>query len=622
MRRVILFAFLLSYQLIFTQNQHTKWYFGYNAGLDFSSGVPVAITGSAMATNEGSTSIADASGNILFYTDGMTVYNRLNAPMPNGNGLWGHWSSTQTAVIIQVPRQDSLYYIFTVTAQMLGPHTGMAWSMVDMRLDNGNGAVTIKNQALVDFTTEKLTATRHQNGRDVWVVAHKWNSDAFYAYLVTCSGIEGPVISYTGKVHHANSIDDATHSAIGAMKISPDGSKLALTWGVLINIDFFEAEGWLEYFDFNNNTGVVSNPGEVPIPTYFTYGVGFSPNSQLLYLTTYGLFNGGIAHSDLRQYNLNAANVAASEYIVAESLPEMGSIQLAPDGKLYVARISFTWVVSAVTFPDSIGLNCQWAEIAANISPAQSTWGLPNHWDTYPQEIPLPEIFSFNDTTVCESSALVLNAEVGEAESWLWSNGAITPLVIPDQEGIWWVEVYFPCDTLRDSVNVQFINCDTVDIFSQDMLTLCEGDIELLNANIPGAQSWLWSNGATTSTIIVKDSGWVWVQVQVPGSVQHDSIFIEYKACHCLNIPNVFTPNGDNYGDTWRITGDCDPVLFELKVFDRWGEQIYYTQQLSASWDGLFHFRECPVGVYFYSITWRQADQPTVNLAGSFTLVR
>ena len=70
----------------FSQNQYKQWYFG-TAAVDFTGGSPVAVTTSVMGSAEGCSSIADAAGNLLFYTDGRFVYNVNNAVMPNGSGL-------------------------------------------------------------------------------------------------------------------------------------------------------------------------------------------------------------------------------------------------------------------------------------------------------------------------------------------------------------------------------------------------------------------------------------------------------------------------------------------------------------------------------------------------------
>ena len=62
--------------LSFSQNEAAIWYFGSNAGLDFSGGTPVAITDGQITTSEGCSTISDQNGHLLFYTDGVDVWNK------------------------------------------------------------------------------------------------------------------------------------------------------------------------------------------------------------------------------------------------------------------------------------------------------------------------------------------------------------------------------------------------------------------------------------------------------------------------------------------------------------------------------------------------------------------
>ncbi|MEO8085669.1 MAG: hypothetical protein ABI763_02555, partial [Bacteroidota bacterium] len=226
------------------QNENNMWYFGKYAALDFNSGSPVPLSNSTMTTWEGCASIADPiTGSLLFYTNGEYVWGSNNFIMPNGTGFWGQYSSSQSSLIVPMPGSDSLYYIFTTDAGTGGfPNGGvMGYSIVDMSLNGGLGDVTIKNVALFDTTSEQLTATLNDQGCKVWVLAHRWESDEFYAYLVSDSGISAPVISAAGGVHE--------WAYFGQMKVSPDGSRLALP----LPMDSI-GNSFVELFDFDNAT--------------------------------------------------------------------------------------------------------------------------------------------------------------------------------------------------------------------------------------------------------------------------------------------------------------------------------------------------------------------------------
>src|ERR1035437_2222581 len=299
----------------FSQQQAWNWYFGQNAALNFSTGSPVAIAGSAISTYEGSASISDGAGNLLFYTDGSTVWNINNTAMPNGFGLLGNSSSTQSAVIVEMPGSDSLYYIFTADqGGYAGANVGVKYSLVNMSLNAGLGDITLKNIPVDSPSCEKITAVRHCNGMDAWIIIHGFESDTFKAYLLTNAGLSNtPVISTVGIVYD--------------------------------NIDT------VEVFDFDNSTGLITNPITLPYSTGAgIYGVSFSPDNLKLYVSEWG------GNDDLYQYDLTSNNqttILASQYLVSSGV-SYGDVQIGPDGKLYVCVIGAS-ALSVINFPNVLG---------------------------------------------------------------------------------------------------------------------------------------------------------------------------------------------------------------------------------------------------------------------------
>src|SRR5690606_17872425 len=180
---------LLISNVLLAQNEAANWYFGSKAGLTFNSGYPVAETNGEIDTSEGCSTISDKLGNLLFYSDGITVWNRNHEVMQNGNGLDGDFSSTQSALIVPKPYDENIYYIFTVDDR--AGAKGLRYSEVDMSLDGGLGAVlpSNKNTPLANPTTEKITAVESADGVNIWVISHLWDSDAFIAFQVTSTGV-------------------------------------------------------------------------------------------------------------------------------------------------------------------------------------------------------------------------------------------------------------------------------------------------------------------------------------------------------------------------------------------------------------------------------------------------
>jgi len=104
----IFYMFLLSIITVFSQNEGNIWYFGTNAGLDFNSGSPIMLADGMLNTFEGCATISDSDGDLLFYTDGMVVYNKNHVIMPNGSGLLGNSSSTQSGIIVKKPASNTI----------------------------------------------------------------------------------------------------------------------------------------------------------------------------------------------------------------------------------------------------------------------------------------------------------------------------------------------------------------------------------------------------------------------------------------------------------------------------------------------------------------------------------
>ncbi len=196
MKKIITLLLLLGINCTFAQGEANIWYFGDKAGLDFSSGSPVPLTNGQMVTHEGCSVLSNSIGQLIFYTNGVTVYNRNHQIMVNGTGLMGDDSTTQSSVIIQKPGSTHLYYIFTLDDHIYGD--GLSYSIVDMNLDNGLGAITAdKNTPIYAPSCEKMSVVKHANNTDYWIVTHEWNSNAFYCHLLTASGLNqylSPVI--------------------------------------------------------------------------------------------------------------------------------------------------------------------------------------------------------------------------------------------------------------------------------------------------------------------------------------------------------------------------------------------------------------------------------------------
>ena len=386
------FVLFLILKYTFLQSQipgpTTNWYFGNNAGITFNSGSPVALTNGILNTTEGVATISDNAGNLLFYTDGITVYNSSHAVMTNGTGLFGDASSTQSAIIVQQPGSNNLYYIFT-SDNDAGPN-GICYSIVNISLN----AVTVKNIPLYSPSCEKLCAIRHCNNQDVWILSHDWNANTYRSWCLTSTGI-----TIFGWSSGSVTPTGITQSAYGQLKASSDGKRIAACYyGFAGN-----GANKLEISDFNASTGLVTN-SQVIANDVGLYGVEFSPDNRILYAST----NGGL----LIQFNLCNNN---SRFTVSNAGPFIGSLQLGPDGKIYVARNSTN--LSVINNPNVVGVGCSYSNLSISLAGRSSRMGLPNFASYY---APPPYLFP-NPTINCTTVSFTAPTQFGGCNSSTYS---------------------------------------------------------------------------------------------------------------------------------------------------------------------------------------------------------
>lgn len=393
----------------FAQKEAAIWYFGEYAGLDFNSGSPVALTNGQLSTDEGCTTISDKNGNLLFYTDGTIVYDKAHNVMPNGNGLLGHRSSTQSAIIVPRPNNPNLYYIFTVDEpnpynaddnninDVDPPNNGLNYSLVDLRLNNGLGDIvsTEKNIPLITYNkndseevkfkcSEKVTAVQHGDGVSFWVITHFINT--FYSFKVGTLGIDkNPVKTVTS---FNIPIGGYNYNAIGYLKVSPNGRKLAMANSSTRSTNelgpknsVIRDTGNVLLFDFNAITGTISN-GMKLIENSNPYGLEFSAKSKKIYVTLNKYNNEGLTiGSELLQFDLKNSNIIGSKKIVNSSTNVAGALQLAIDEKIYRAGYpntsANTTKLSVINNPELDGTSCNYIQNAIDLKLKIAKKGLP-----------------------------------------------------------------------------------------------------------------------------------------------------------------------------------------------------------------------------------------------------
>lgn len=226
------------------------------------------------------------------------------------------------------------------------------------------------------------------------------------------------------------------------------------------------------------------------------------------------------------------------------------------------------------------------------------------------------------DTFTCNGDTLWLDAGIGKpSASYRWSSGDTLPRVKAGWPGTRYVFIRYGGCVLADTVQVAdtqlrlSIGADTV---------LCQGTMLRLVSNVPDA-TYRWSTGATDNAIEVKESGRYSLMVSRGSCSAGAEVNVRFVACHnCASVPNAFTPNNDNINDYFKPLLHCPATALTFQIYDRWGKEIYRTENPNGKWDGTSAGMPVDAGVYFYLMRLRfeaQGDREEL-IKGNVLLIR
>lgn len=671
MKKLLLLSILFAstIQISSAQKQYYKWYFGNQAAIDFVSGSAVALTNGAMNAIDNPASISDANGNLLFYCDGNTVWNKNHIVMPNGSGLLGHLSGGHAATVVQQPGSANLYYLFTMDA--FAGSNGLRYNVIDMNLNGGLGDIVAgqKNIMLLNPASEQIVPVLHANGNDIWIVTHPWNATGnTYSYLITCNGIDTiPVVSLGGITRYGN-----VNLALGQMTVNSGNNIIA---SACFGGNAFET------YQFNNTTGVLSNCF-VFAGYNNAWGLEFSPDGTKLYLT--GWTTQYVYQFDLTNYNISA--ISASQVnlgnVTGPGSPYFtGYMQLAPDGKIYMAVYADDFL-AVISNPDVAGAGCNLIDDGFYLGGKTSSAGLPD-------KIIAKAITPFSldpDTTYCGNFSQILST--GNANT-LWSTGTTAAQITVTAAGTYWAQLSNGCGIAADTIVITQTATPPISIGSDT--SICNGEVIVLTPS-PAYPNYLWSDGSIGTTLSVSSPGIYWVEVNTSGCASRDSVTISngavpffnlgtdtflcgeelllapnilYSQYHwqdnttdsvyhvtqtgkysvtitnscgsasdeinvqisadecALAVPTAFTPNGDGRNDVFRVICHCPVERFMMHVYNRWGELVFESHDITDGWDGTYKSTAQPLSVFVYYIEYfNYCGQKMKHTAGNVTLVR
>ncbi|MFT6138203.1 MAG: gliding motility-associated-like protein [Salibacteraceae bacterium] len=540
----------------FSQGEANNWFFSSQCGVQFNSGPPLANNVTPMITSEASAVASDASGNLLFYTNGNDVYDANHNVMANGGGLMGSFfnvgspnnglpgTAAQGAGIVPYPGNVNKFYIFTLGS--VGDDS-LRYSIVDMSLSGGLGNVTnVKNVSLAGSLSEKMTIVKHGNCQNYWVMTHNYPGSDFYAFEVTSLGINPPVITTIGA-----GITSLGQGAAQPMKFSPDGSFLVNPIG----------SSFVQLFDFDNNSGVLSNLRSTPAGFFDAYdniyGIEFSPNSGYFYVTQQNNFQNN--YTLIWQFPVDLPDFWNGGQFIQGNLPPqnqvsvflvggMNGMQLGPDGRIYIARFGEPFL-STIDFPNLQGPACSYSNSSVSFggllnlppAPGVGAYGLP----LFPQNLfnEPSEFIIQGGSNICQGDTafFVYNGALNP-DSVLWDFGDPTSGILNQSTqldadylytntGTYSVQLVVWKDCIIDTASYDIVINPIPNFDLGQDTVLCEGNSINFDFTSYVGNEFLWSDGSATPDLSVMTTGVYYLQMTTQdGCSFSDTVNIDFIA--------------------------------------------------------------------------------------------
>lgn len=370
------------------------WRFGNGVGIDFgtSGATAVPFAGSGVAS-EGSTVVTDTEGNLQFWSNGQAIFNRDDDVMPNGGGLSGNPSATQTVASFPAIDQPGIYFVVTTTGTAGDPAAGrLAYSVVDMSLDGGRGDVVAGQKDLPlgapGTASEALTAIPNADGTGFWVLTFTQGSPDFLAHPFGSAGPAGPPV--------VSQMDSPHLPFYGSINVSADLTQLVS----LASANNGATD--VRLVDFDAATGAATERIAWSLPvgagTGATgYTADFSPSGDYVYATK--IFSGGRLYRYDIVNNTTPFDLESNVEALGSIGTNGGQVRRAPDGRMYVAA-SGEDTISVVSSPDAADPGFLPGGLPLPEGTA-STFGLPQTATGCPQPLP-PTI----DVDLCADTGL------------------------------------------------------------------------------------------------------------------------------------------------------------------------------------------------------------------------
>lgn len=231
---------------------------------------------------------------------------------------------------------------------------------------------------------------------------------------------------------------------------------------------------------------------------------------------------------------------------------------------------------------------------------------------------PIPTIELGADTVVCTETGIAIGVTADTGATYGWNTGSTISYITVTMSGTYALTVRKNGCIVSDTRTVIVINAPPYLDLGADT-TLCSDEQLVLRT---AQESTKWSTGASGKSITISEPGVYWASIRNECGETTDTIIVTGDNCD-IWFPGGFTPNGDGLNDIARIRGSILQQLsdFTISIYNRWGERVFFSNNIYDGWDGVYNSKKADVGVYFYMIKYTRKGKGSL-LKGDLTLIR
>lgn len=310
--------------------ENRVWAFGVRAGINFNTGTPVPFAAKVYSSNA-CASTCDSAGQLLFYTEGNTIWNRYHDTMPSAVSIVSYNANQcpQGTMILPHLTQPGKYYVFSLERRSnVVPTAGrLSYCIVDMALDGGRGDVVAgSHYTFVDTGMWGAMTAVPGNAHNFWLINHLRDTNVFVVRNITAAGFSAPVYYKIGVY------DNSQCFYSGGIKCSPDRTLLAYPHPCASHMT---TKTGFELFRFNPGDGSISDG--LAFDTTNCFGIEFSPDGSKLYVGDFYLPEHIVQQFDVTVPTYAAITASRHIFPSVSGYTVIKDMKVGPDGKMYLA---------------------------------------------------------------------------------------------------------------------------------------------------------------------------------------------------------------------------------------------------------------------------------------------